>query len=907
MLSDHSKNEKNDSEEWVEPILYYFPPDETFFGHVAIGGLPKFSNSAYLTYLSYGKGDKKIELIPEGEAQTLRSETAYYCKKNNKPIELRLPPCPKKDLRKAQKQFGEKNCRDYDFINNNCAHAVCSFMQTAGYLKPNQAPKDPRPVAIASLAVKIIEKFYKEQRTQIKNNPALSNIEKIAEILINEAWRLKYQIHNQAQSIKNAALIQSLATLTVEYSNQFDPSVAGKQRACEDYLKEFIETARKVDKKTAAHLAEALELFEFGNFLSTEKNSNHPEFLRELQKEICLNAVKGNKSTSAARLGEVEVERPLLKGEQMLPRMKEIVKNAKQEILISGYKIDKDSDGEKDLIEALEHLNNQPIQGNKIRVCILINKKNGPASFFTKPTPSNSFREGLINIKNLDIQYVEHQHSGFGSYHQKQILVDGTTAILSSSDLMKRNDYKDKTARWVDMSSILKGETFVGYLRDDFRQAWDSSYSKSQGFIKAAIPTQLNQPIKLAPAPEKVPALFLSKKAEGNVLARNHLSPYAVAVIKAINIAKKEINVMTPNLNNPQIITALVNAVRRGVKVNIVMAKNMNDRNERLPFAGGTNQTGVQTLYNALDKNYLNLEVRWVKDNNGSIIQGDLKNSNMLHARMVTVDEEIVLAGSSVMDQQSIYHSRESDVVIQSKKTAKLYLENIFLPVFNNAVNIFNDPLNVIKAAGPVVGFSSNKAASYTPLTPTIVNPQWQSTPDANILFRLFNKEDEQNALQELVNFLEKPITLISEAPNANIDSLPKDTVRVSCFKNQDTSFGLIENWVKPQEITSRLIMPSTFKVNEEEMRLMGLIHQQVQQAMKTLAVNDNETLKLTLYSFSVDDIVHSGKLDNYEKAYIKYCLEHNLECQDKNNNLLSKSTLEELLGNKQNTHTFGI
>ena len=165
--------------------------------------------------------------------------------------------------------------------------------------------------------------------------------------------------------------------------------------------------------------------------------------LRIIKKTLVEAKQKGNRLISIVEEGTIGVDIPRLKGEQIFPRMEEIVREAKSEVLIMSYKIDAESDGEAHLKTALDSLSKKAQEsGEKIVVRLLINRRGGPASIVKPNAANNYFRElKPETYPNLDFQYIEHSHNAFGSFHAKMIIVDNETAILTSGDMMKVDNY----------------------------------------------------------------------------------------------------------------------------------------------------------------------------------------------------------------------------------------------------------------------------------------------------------------------------------------------------------------------------------------------------------------------------------------------------------------------------------
>lgn len=431
---------------------------------------------------------------------------------------------------------------------------------------------------------------------------------------------------------------------------------------------------------------------------------------------------------TASPVGNVRVQKPKLRGKEIYNEMKRAIMNAKEEVLLMGFKLDDGSDGEKDLIDALTFLDQQAVHtGKKIRVRILINRRVGIAEEF-KAEVDNAFHKGKT-FRNLDFQYAEHEAALFGSYHTKMLVIDNNVGYLPTADLMKSDNYKKGETGWVDIQSILHGRPFVNNLRNDFINAWGSNSSRTyewgpnkRAMPKADIPPQVTTPELISVEGIPTHAMFLSKKAKSR---NTTLSPFTISVIEAIRNAKHVINVMTPNLNEETVIEALAAANKRGVEINIITGKNHNDKLEGKPFAGGTNQEGIRKLFKAIKGSPFpnRLHVRWATDDSGRNLVTD-KHPNSQHARVFMADD-VIFIGSSVLDKQSVYRSRECDVVMQNEAIRQLYLENVFNPFFKKGFDIKNDPqflktLSGLPIHGEGLGSSATEHSKFFSKPPQI-------------------------------------------------------------------------------------------------------------------------------------------------------------------------------------------
>lgn len=426
--------------------------------------------------------------------------------------------------------------------------------------------------------------------------------------------------------------------------------------------------------------------------------------------------------------GNVSLGEPLLMGHNIIPRMAKVVESAESEVLYMGYQIDRDSDGEKALIDALKNLSDKAGANNKkIKVKMLINYKEGFAEKFKANSPNFFRTENLREeFPNLDFEYAEHFHGMFGSFHTKMLIVDGEQALVSSNDLFNKGKYSDGITRQVDVSSHITGGDLVpNGLRKEFINCWNSSqcYIVDQGSKKEKSSFQESPPAadnnseskkdsedttNPEAKSEMAPAIYISKKAQGDLTQRNGISPYALALITAINNAQREVHIVTSNLNEEKIIDALAAATKRGVKIEIVLARDFNDSKESLPLMGGTNKQGIQRLYDKIAElggTPNNLDVRWATvANEGNEIVSEAHPENQVHARTIIVDN-LVFIGSSVCDKQSVYHSKEGDVIIESETYKQKYLDNVFKPIFDNGKKLVEDPKNIIQIDGKKKGF----------------------------------------------------------------------------------------------------------------------------------------------------------------------------------------------------------
>lgn len=426
------------------------------------------------------------------------------------------------------------------------------------------------------------------------------------------------------------------------------------------------------------------------------------KFIKEIYKDIKKGKKNGNWQILKASSANGIVHEPMLMGKEIIPNTQKLIQEANEEVLLIGFQMHANCDASEALITALEILNQKAQQENrKIRVRILINSMEGLASKLFKTNAPSKEQFKNAHFENLDFQYCEHPHMAFGSYHSKLVVIDGKRAIIPSGDFKNDKNYKKREGceGQIDISTTIEGG-IVSHIREDFIDAWRSLRTQPLDGEKLVIPDVLEKNSSELPNNldlghddiNDVPMLYLSKAANGYFIKRSQLSPTILALIKAINMAESSIKIMTPNFNIPEVMCALSNATTRGVTVELIMSKARNGKRENAIFMGGDNEIGVKNLFTTMRNNARSdlskLHVRWNIDRESFL---DAPDQSSVHAKMVCIDEQLLLTGSSVLDQFGAYYPREADIFIESKQAAEQYINKIFNPVFDKGAEIFVD------------------------------------------------------------------------------------------------------------------------------------------------------------------------------------------------------------------------
>ncbi|OAX81244.1 hypothetical protein ACJ72_04416 [Emergomyces africanus] len=164
--------------------------------------------------------------------------------------------------------------------------------------------------------------------------------------------------------------------------------------------------------------------------------------------------------------------------------------------------------------------------------------------------------------------------------------------------------------------------------------------------------------------------------------ALNHSSIYTpqnAAFLSAIRNAQKSIFIQTPNLNAECLLEPILNAVRRGIVVTCYLTLGYNDAGQLLPFQNGTNEMISNRLYNSLssgeEKTRLQIYNYVAKDQTKPI--HNVFKQRSCHIKLMIIDEHIAIQGSGNLDTQSIFHSQETNVLLDSAEVCQTWLRGI--------------------------------------------------------------------------------------------------------------------------------------------------------------------------------------------------------------------------------------
>jgi len=158
-----------------------------------------------------------------------------------------------------------------------------------------------------------------------------------------------------------------------------------------------------------------------------------------------------------------------------------------------------------------------------------------------------------------------------------------------------------------------------------------------------------------------------------------HSVPQDVAWLSAFKYAQKSIFIQSPTFNASPVIPATVEACKRGVEVTLYLDLGFNDLGEMIPFQGGTNEVVVHQMYETLNKEGKqdNLKVYWYTAKDQTVPMSATAKKRNCHVKFMSVDDQIVIVGNGNQDTQSWFHSQEINVLIDSPQLAREWYEGI--------------------------------------------------------------------------------------------------------------------------------------------------------------------------------------------------------------------------------------
>ena len=369
---------------------------------------------------------------------------------------------------------------------------------------------------------------------------------------------------------------------------------------------------------------------------------------------------------------------PLVDGRAIGDAIYDLVVSARREVFIEIFEIDERTWLAGRLRAAISAL------PPDVSVYILSNvadnrfTRNPTISIFPE-SPAAFYRrlKTFFDLPNVTIGLWDEHYHPLRIIHSKGIVVDGRRALIMDSNLQAASDPRDTGARaggWHQRAIVMEGGIGAG-MRREFAQAW------SNALPAARLPAP---PEPFAVADACLPVSILPRDAGQGVTA-----PANQGYLAFFRAAERNLNITTPNFNDPDAIEAVAQATARA-RVRIILSKGFNWLREMVPGEGGSNETSVTRLAR-IAANPCNLEIRWFAKEAGMAVSGN--GALASHSKWASADGMGFVLGSQNLDTQSWTQSREVSWFVDDPATTAAF-DQVFEDDWQRAATAF-------RCAGP--------------------------------------------------------------------------------------------------------------------------------------------------------------------------------------------------------------
>ncbi|MCB0379148.1 MAG: phosphatidylserine/phosphatidylglycerophosphate/cardiolipin synthase family protein [Bdellovibrionales bacterium] len=372
-----------------------------------------------------------------------------------------------------------------------------------------------------------------------------------------------------------------------------------------------------------------------------------------------------------------------LRSREIFGEMSNLIGSAQDHVYVQTWRFDHDSQAAQYLARGIQKLTkNRQAQRAK-----------RPVDFWlmVNVIATQSKREEIRKIEQyvskygLDNRYVRFHLGIFsadflGANHAKSLVIDSQTAMVTGANLTNAFNGLGH----FDVGFVVEGEAAQD-LAKDFVQIWRSYVKNSES------PKERSQLFKGSATGSCLPILFARKRPFSQMTKSTWSNSLNHSFLAAARSAKKSIDIITPSLNVREFKDVIKDAVKRGVKIRIVVDYAYEAFKQNIATRGGDNLSNIRSLYRSLgpyaSRKYLCkvFPIRWYSENGKKRVRGTAGNS---HAKFMIVDNQITYTGSANMDVQSWVNSREIGLFIDSSSKAKKWKRSIFEPVFKRAIAI---------------------------------------------------------------------------------------------------------------------------------------------------------------------------------------------------------------------------
>ena len=322
------------------------------------------------------------------------------------------------------------------------------------------------------------------------------------------------------------------------------------------------------------------------------------------------------------------------------------------------------------------------------------------ASKFGLPDQSELLSDDKHHMYGVRLNVKSRFFRPFSVMHPKFVIVDRKHAFLPSCNVSWEN--------WFEGCLHLQGDV-VSHFWDFYRDTWDSifyDYPKVRNVLPNPYDSRVsgtngNLLSNVDLGLEAIPTIFLPSPHCTDAKFRPFWfqaspppppTPLNLFLLTAFDNAKQDVYIQTPNLTSPPVLTAILDALARGINITIVTSSRMMIL-EQLVTAGtvtelcvrrliGRYRTLVQQHETSINQNGLEegrrkpglLTVQYFQSSTGSDTTTEPVKS---HLKLTIIDRRIVVLGSGNLDRASWYTSQELGLAFFSAEMAEKVRENV--------------------------------------------------------------------------------------------------------------------------------------------------------------------------------------------------------------------------------------
>jgi phosphatidylserine/phosphatidylglycerophosphate/cardiolipin synthase-like enzyme len=386
------------------------------------------------------------------------------------------------------------------------------------------------------------------------------------------------------------------------------------------------------------------------------------------------------------------LSRMLVNGPQIYAEFRERIAQARHAVDFAFFRWDDQSDCAEMIGDGLKSaaIATKKLGGPPLLVRLLVDDFMPP---FVDGRPVNrlwdSVKRWQIDATTIRFELATYPHVGLGLLHDKFIVVDCHTLLLTGANPELKHD---APSPWRDTGFVLEGPVALAAAAS-FDDSW--THHSKHWHCRRRPPFQGHDCHDTSFADRGRPwlgAVTIDRGGPSQMIAVGRkamvgTNPQNSAWVTLMRNARREIRVISPNIDAPAFRAEVIAAVARGVSVELLTSKLFNE-----PLVGVIGETNDEVVADLRNKVNLlpeavrsRLKVRWHSETGNAPQLGD--GPGALHAKFLTVDGQAAVIGSGNQDRQTWDFSREFNVLIDDADATVELDSVIFQRFWSQAVD----------------------------------------------------------------------------------------------------------------------------------------------------------------------------------------------------------------------------